>query len=102
MKIKVFGEEIECGAVIKRTDKIIVLDENGSVIREDSGITNFDGYAMVEGEWTVEDEVPTTEERVTDLEDTTAALEDAICEMDEANDERMAAIEDALCEMDMG
>lgn len=45
---------------------------------------------------------PTTEERVSDLEDTTSALEDAICEMDAANEERMAAIEDALCEIDMG
>lgn len=29
-------------------------------------------------------------------------LEDALCEIDEANEERLAAIEDALCEMDMG
>ena len=29
-------------------------------------------------------------------------LEDALCEIDEANEERIAAIEDALCEMDMG
>ena len=61
----------------------------------------------VGGEVTVEDiedpeTEPTTEERVTDLEESTAALEDAICEMDAANEERMAAIEDALCEMDMG
>lgn len=59
------------------------------------------------GEVTVEDiedpiTEPTTEERVTELENTIVSLEDAICEMDEANDERMAAIEDALCEMDMG
>lgn len=52
----------------------------------------------------IDDEIPTptTEERVTELENTIVSLEDAICEMDEANDERMAAIEDALCEMDMG
>ncbi len=30
------------------------------------------------------------------------ALENALCELDEANAERFAAIEDALCEMDMG
>lgn len=29
-----------------------------------------------------------------------AALEDALCEQDEANDNRLAAIEDALCELD--
>lgn len=120
MIIKIYGEEIKCGAVIKRADKIIVLDENGSVIREDSGITNFDGYALIEGQWTVEDEVPTTEDQIAELEnamcemdainqeeisalqETTSALEDALCEMEAANEERMAAIEDALCEMDAG
>lgn len=30
------------------------------------------------------------------------ALENAVCELDEANAERFAVIEDALCEMDMG
>lgn len=29
-------------------------------------------------------------------------LENALCEMDEANAERLAAIEDALCEIDIG
>lgn len=59
----------------------------------------------VNGEQTVLEPIvpePTTEERVTELENTIVSLEDAICEMDEANDERMTAIEDALCEMDMG
>ena len=31
-----------------------------------------------------------------------AMMEDALCEMDEANEERIAAIEDALCEIDAG
>ncbi len=30
------------------------------------------------------------------------ALENALCDVDEANAERFAAIEDALCEIDMG
>lgn len=29
-------------------------------------------------------------------------MEDALCEIDEANEERIAAIEDALCEIDAG
>lgn len=29
-----------------------------------------------------------------------AAIEDALCEIDESNEERIAAIEDALCELD--
>ena len=44
---------------------------------------------------------PTPEERIATLEATNAALEDAVCEMDAVNEDRMAAIEDALCEMDM-
>ena len=47
-------------------------------------------------------EPPTTEERITELETINAELEDALCEMDAAAEERFAAIEDALCEMDMG
>ena len=42
------------------------------------------------------------QEEITALNETVSALEDALCEMDAANEERMAAIEDALCEMDMG
>lgn len=45
---------------------------------------------------------PTAEERIKELETINAELEDAMCEMDAATEERLAAIEDALCEMDMG
>ena len=45
---------------------------------------------------------PTPEERIAELEAINEELEDALCEMDAANEERIAAIEDALCEMDMG
>lgn len=44
---------------------------------------------------------PTPEERIAELKTINAELEDALCEMDAANEERIAAIEDALCEMDM-
>ncbi len=30
-----------------------------------------------------------------------AEMEDALCEQDAANDERMSAIEDAICELDV-
>ena len=52
----------------------------------------------------IENEVrrPTAEERIAELKTINAELEDALCEMDAVNEERMAAIEDALCEMDMG
>lgn len=42
------------------------------------------------------------QEEITELQETTAYLEDALCDMEAANEERMAAIEDALCEMDLG
>lgn len=41
------------------------------------------------------------QEEIAALNETVSDLEDAVCEMDAANEERMAAIEDALCEMDM-
>lgn len=44
----------------------------------------------------------TDKERIDDLNTQVAQLENALCEMDEANAERMAAIEDALCEIDGG
>ena len=81
MIIKIYGEEIKCGAVIKRTDKIIVLDENGSVIREDSGITNFDGYAMVEGEWTDESNTPTQLDQIEAQVVYTAMMTDTLLEV---------------------
>ena len=34
------------------------------------------------------------------LKEQVTMIEDALCEMDEANEERIAAIEDALCELD--
>jgi len=34
------------------------------------------------------------------LKEQVAMIEDALCEIDESNEERIAAIEDALCEMD--
>lgn len=36
------------------------------------------------------------------LKDQLAAVQDALCEMDEQNAERLAAIEDALCDIDAG
>lgn len=61
-------------------------------------------YKNVETGVLIENEVrkPTAEERIAELETINAELEDAMCEMDAATEERLAAIEDALCEMDMG
>ena len=71
--------------------------EGGDVIRRTLEEIAEDIASLV-----IPEPVPSTEERVTELEAATAALEDAVCEMDAANEERIAAIEDALCKMDMG
>ncbi len=44
----------------------------------------------------------TDKERIDELNARAAQLENALCEIDEANAERFAAIEDALCDIDMG
>lgn len=41
-------------------------------------------------------------QETTTVKTTVENLENALCEIDEANAERMAAIEDALCEIDGG
>jgi hypothetical protein len=64
MKIEIYGELIECGSVIKHSDSITVLDENGGVICECSGISDFSGYVMVEGEWVDEPVAPSQLDRV--------------------------------------
>lgn len=107
MKIEIYGELLECGSVVKGESSITVLDEYGSVLREDSGICDFSGYMMIEGEWREREAEVSPEDRITALEEKNAelhainiALEDALCEMDRTNDSRFVAIEDALCELD--
>ena len=71
--------------------------ENGEVVKRTEEEIEADIAALPVPEYK-----PTAEERIAELEAVNAELEDALCEMDAANEERMAAIEDALCEMDMG
>ena len=57
----------------------------------------------VNGEQVILEPVPykvTIEDRVLSLEGDTAALEDALCEIDATNSAAIAVIEDALCELD--
>ena len=53
-------------------------------------------------EMKLEEAMRRLDEVVSLLDRENADLEDAMCEMDAANEERLAAIEDALCEIDMG
>lgn len=86
--------------------KIIKNDETINTIIADERFVkdycNKYGFTFEEEILTEPEHKPTADERIAALKATNAALEDALCEMDAANEERMAAIEDALCEMDMG
>lgn len=64
MKIQVYGEVIECGAVVKTADSIEIFDENGDVLQKDFGIRDFSGYVMVEGEWIDKTMIPTETEQL--------------------------------------
>lgn len=102
MKIEIYGELIECGSVIKGKDSITVLDENGGVICEASGISDFSGYVMIEGEWTEEQPEPTDKERIAALEEQVAQADETaieLYEMQMAQEEINAAQDDALIEI---
>lgn len=58
MIISIYGEEIECTKVVKGTDSIALYDDTNEIFRIDTGISAFDGYVMIEGEWTEEIEEP--------------------------------------------
>ena len=81
MKIRIYGEVIECAAVIKKNDRITVLDETGTVIREDCGITDFSGYEMVEGAWTDETNAPTQIDQIEAQAVYTAMMTDTLLEV---------------------
>ncbi len=58
--------------------------------------------ARVYPDLSAKERIDVLEAENSELNTQVAQLENALCELDEANAERMAAIEDALCEMDMG
>lgn len=110
-----FYREVEVEKEVTKTREVETLDMEGNAITiteeytemetvtEERPYTMHTVTAMTEGEVPVveeEEAEPTTEERVTALEEQYAAIEDALCEMDATNAASIAAIEDALCEMD--
>lgn len=96
-------------AIIPDTvDMTVFYAYNGFVILAIEGdtVTEYTPNTEAWEKWNAEQPEPqeperTTEDRVSELEESVGVLEDAICEMDAANEERIAAIEDALCEIDM-
>ena len=83
---------------------MIVTDTFSVKQKYESKDTNgkcYDWY-VIDNHYRYIDSTKVPNEKIGGLENTTAALEDALCEMDAINEERIAAIEDALCEIDMG
>lgn len=57
-------------------------------------------YYFINGEFKLADECPNEyKDRIIVAEESISVIEDALCETETYNDERMAAIEDALCEL---
>lgn len=50
MQVKIYGEIYECDKAVKGAD-FVKLIKGGVSIAEFSGISNFDGYKIIEGEW---------------------------------------------------
>jgi hypothetical protein len=47
------GENYSCSVALKGANYIHLLDENGKMIAAFDGITNFSGFAISGGSWTV-------------------------------------------------
>lgn len=63
---------------------------------EDAAGNRYDWYEIERHYRMVDKSGPVAERAAKDA----AALEDAMCEQDAVNDERMSALEDAVCELD--
>ena len=83
---------------------IIPVDESvqvGDTYDPQAGIFMRDGVRIYP-EISDKEKISALETENVELNAQITQLENALCEMDEANAERMAAIEDALCEIDAG
>ena len=88
--ISEFQKAVGCDYLISVDERVSV----GDIYDSENGIFTRDGVRVYPP---ISDK-----ERIAALEAQTAQLENALCEVDEANAERFAAIEDALCEIDAG
>lgn len=91
---------------IKRSYPDCDIVDKFRVVKKYKFDTNSEGkcydWYVIDNHYRYIDSTKVPNEKIGGLENTTAALEDALCEMDAINEERIAAIEDALCEIDMG
>jgi hypothetical protein len=68
---------------------------------DENGENCYDFY-IIDNHYRYIDKTKIPNKQIEELQSMTALLEDALCEIDAANEERIAVIEDALCEMDKG
>lgn len=71
MTVKIYNESFECTKAVKGPDYVVLYDSDREIVRC-SGITDFSGYSIEGGEWSLPE--PTAEERL-------AALESAMLDM---------------------
>lgn len=100
MKAIIHGVEYECAKAIKGDDFVELYDASGGKIASFNGISDFSGYALDGGDWT--EPQPTTEQRVSDLEEqlvqadeTAIALYESLQEQETINIQQDEALVDA-------
>ena len=74
MKVTVYGTEYECSKSEKGNDFVRLYDERGNVFAEFLGISNFSGYLISGGDWSVPE--PTQEQRIAAIETVLAKYPD--------------------------
>ena len=60
MIIKIYGTDYTCEKAVKGTDFVNLYDSSDNLIGSFSGISDFSGYVLKDGEWT-EPELSTEE-----------------------------------------
>ena len=49
--IKIYGEIYECSRAARGANFVRLYDKNNNCIASFNGITNFEGYEIIDGEW---------------------------------------------------
>ena len=100
MTIKIYGTDYTCEKAVKGTDFVHLYNSSGNLIGSFSGISDFSGYVLKDGEWT--ESQPTAEQRVSDLEEQLVQADEtaiALYEAQEAQEVINAQQDEALMEI---
>ena len=86
VKVIIYGEEYTCIKAIKGSNFVELYDESENLIASFSGISDFSEYVVKDGEWSLP--IPTTEQRVSDLEEQLAQADEVSISLYEALQEQ--------------